>query len=279
MNPYLQLFRLGNCVMGVLGVLLAALIGIRGAFLEHLPELGVASAVVFFFIAAGNSLNDYVDRGIDKKAHPERPLPSGKLAPRKVLYLSGFLFIISNLLSLLLDLISFTIVISATVIMILYEGITKRKGLAGNLSISLLTGGLFLLGGAVVGAVERTLILALMAMLATLGREIIKDIEDLEADFDRSTLPKRIGVRNAGIVGSLALLCAVILSFVPYMTGDLGLAYLLPVFLADAIFIYCSIVHFGNPTRGQKLAKAGMMVALLAFLLGGFQIAVNGGFI
>lgn len=265
--------------MGVVGVLLAALIGSPAAFLDHLPELGVASAVVFIFIAAGNSLNDYIDREIDKKAHPERPIPSGKLEPRKVLYLSGSLFMICILLSLFLDWISFAIVISAIAIMILYEAITKRKGLSGNLSIALLTGGLFLLGGAVVGAVERTLVPAVMAMLATLGREIIKDIEDLEADFDRKTLPKRIGVRNAGMVGSIALLGAVVLSSVPYITGALGLAYLLPVFLADAIFIYCSVVHFRNPTRGQKLAKAGMIVALLAFLLGGFQIAINEGFI
>jgi len=41
------------------------------------------------------------------------------------------------------------------------------------------------------------------------------------------------------------------------------------VLFADAIFIYCSIVHFRNPRQGQKWAKYGMLVALVAFLLGG----------
>jgi geranylgeranylglycerol-phosphate geranylgeranyltransferase len=110
-----------------------------------------------------------------------------------------------------------------------------------------------------------------MAALATIGREIVKDIEDVEADFDRNTLPKRIGKRNAGIMGSIAFLAAVSLSPVPYLTNIFGAGYLLVVLAADAIFIYCSIVHFRNPTRGQKFAKYGMLVALVAFLIGGIQ--------
>jgi geranylgeranylglycerol-phosphate geranylgeranyltransferase len=130
---------------------------------------------------------------------------------------------------------------------------------------------LFLFGGAVVGMVDKTIIIALMAALATIGREIVKDIEDVEADFDRNTLPKRIGKRNAGIMGSIAFLAAVSLSPVPYLTNIFGAGYLLVVLAADAIFIYCSIVHFRNPTRGQKFAKYGMLVALVAFLIGGIQ--------
>ena len=49
-----------------------------------------------------------------------------------------------------------------------------------------------------------------MAGLATLGREIVKDIEDVDADFDRNTLPKRIGKRNAGLAGSIAFVAAVV---------------------------------------------------------------------
>jgi geranylgeranylglycerol-phosphate geranylgeranyltransferase len=108
-----------------------------------------------------------------------------------------------------------------------------------------------------------------MAALATLGREIVKDIQDMEGDFDRVTLPKRIGRRNAGLVGSAAFLAAVALSFEPYLAGLFGLEYLAAVLLADAIFIYSSIVHFQNPKKGQTWAKYGMLVALIAFLIGG----------
>ncbi len=89
------------------------------------------------------------------------------------------------------------------------------------------------------------------------------------SDFDRRTLPQRIGARNAGIVASAAFLIAVSLSFEPVVLGIFGIEYLVAVLFADAIFIYCSIVHFRNPKQGQRWAKYGMLVALIAFLLGG----------
>jgi len=263
--------------MGVVGLLIGALVAGGSALPDHLRELMLASAVVFTFIAGGNALNDYTDREVDRRGHPERPIPSGRIDPRQVLGLSAALFLLSLLLSLLLDWISIIIVVGAMAIMLLYESRSKREGLAGNLSISLLTGALFLLGGAVVGGIERTAVIAAMAALATLGREIVKDIEDMDADFDRRTLPQRIGAPKAGALGSLAFLLAVGLSPQPYLAGELGLAYLIPVAAADAIFIYCSAVHFRNPGRGQRLAKLGMLLALLAFLLGGLQAALNGG--
>jgi geranylgeranylglycerol-phosphate geranylgeranyltransferase len=116
---------------------------------------------------------------------------------------------------------------------------------------------------------ERTYIIALLAFLAILGREIVKDIEDMEGDFDRLTLPKRIGARNAGIAASASFLIAVALSPLPYIDGTFGIWYLGGVLFADATFIYCAIVHFRNPTKGQKMAKYGMLLALMAFLIGG----------
>ena len=53
------------------------------------------------------------------------------------------------------------------------------------------------------------------------------------------------------------------------MTGRFGLAYLVVVLVADAIFIYSAVVLHQNPKNGQKFAKYGMFVALIAFLLGG----------
>ncbi|MFP4169683.1 MAG: UbiA family prenyltransferase [Methanomassiliicoccales archaeon] len=269
MNRFAQLVRVGNCLMGIVGVLLGALIAEGPGIVDHPYSLALASAIVFSFIAAGNSLNDYMDREVDRRAHPERPIPSGRLAPESALRISVLLFSASIALSLLLDLVSTLIVISAVGVMLLYELCTKRAGISGNLSIAWLTGALFLFGGAVVGSVESTAVIAAMAALATLGREVIKDIQDMEGDYDRRTLPQRIGVRPAGYLGSLAFLLAVGLSGGPYLSGSLGLGYLAVVAVADAIFIYCSIVHFRNPARGQRYAKYGMLIALIAFLLGG----------
>ena len=220
-------------------------------------------------LIGGNSLNDYMDREVDKQAHPERPIPSGRMLPKTALHVSMIAFSISFVLSLLLDPISILIVLSAIAIMLAYETRTKKEGLTGNLSIAWLTGALFLLGGAIVGRLDATIAFGAMAFLATLGREIVKDIQDMGSDFDRKTLPQRIGAKRAGIIGSAAFLTAVLLSFEPVIAKVFGLDYFLAVLFADAIFIYCSIVHFRDPRRGQSWAKIGMMIALVAFLIGG----------
>lgn len=273
MNRFAQLIRIGNCAMGVVGLLLAILIATGTSILDFWYDVLVGSVVVFCFIAAANALNDYLDREVDKVAHPERPVPSGRISPTVALWVSIAAFVISVGSSLLLsNLESVAIVLVAVVVIILYELRTKAMGLVGNLSIAFLTASLFLLGGAMVGHIERTLDLAAMAFLATLGREVIKDVQDMEADFDRTTLPKRIGKKNAGILASAAFLLAVGLSFLPYLEGVFGWEYLAAVAVADAIFIYSSIVHFQNPKKGQTWAKYGMLVALIAFLIGGLTL-------
>ncbi len=269
MNQYVQLFRLGNCIMGVAGLMLGALIASGQSLLDSWMMLIIGSAVVFSFVAGGNSLNDYFDREVDKVAHPERPIPSGRTRPATALRLSIAAFAISIFLSIFLNLTSMAIVVSAVLVMLLYETFTKKAGLTGNLSIAWLTGALFLLGGAVVSRVDQVVVIAAMAFLATLGREVVKDIQDMQGDFDRLTLPKRIGKRNAGIIGSIAFLSAVALSPIPYWVGFLDWPYLLFVIGADAIFIYSAIVHFRSPKQGQYWAKIGMLVALVAFLVGG----------
>lgn len=270
MNRFVQLFRLGNCVMGVVGLVLATLVAVGTDIVDYPQELAIASATVFLFIIGGNSLNDYLDREVDKQAHPERPIPSGRISPETARNVAVVSLALALALSVLLwDLLSFIIVVGAIMVMLVYELETKKRGLTGNLSIAFLTSGLFLLGGAIVGHPEATLPIALMAFLATLGREIVKDVQDMGSDFDRRTLPQRIGGRKAGMVASAAFLLAVALSFEPFLSGRFGWAYLAAVLLADAIFIYCSLVHFRDPKRGQTWAKYGMLVALIAFMLGG----------
>jgi len=268
---YAKLFRLGNCLMGALGVLLAAVICVGVDNVGDFPlEIAFSMIVVVAFTAAGNSLNDYFDREVDKVAHPERPIPSGRIAPKTARDVSWFLFGAALVLAFFVGPISLLIVVVSIAIMVLYEWFLKSEGLVGNLAISWLTGALFLFGGAAVGRLELAWILAALAFLATFGREIIKDIQDIEGDRGhRMTLPMRMGAKGAGIVGSVGLFGAVALSPIPYLLDLLDIWYVPAVAAADGIFIYCALIHFRDPERGQRIAKYGMLVALLAFFLGG----------
>jgi geranylgeranylglycerol-phosphate geranylgeranyltransferase len=158
--------------------------------------------------------------------------------------------------------------------MVSYETRFKRKGLSGNMIIGWLVASLFIFGGAAaynssVQALSRVSWMGLLAFLATLGREIVKDIEDVAGDVDRVTLPMVIGIDKAGFVASAAFVFGVALSPFPFITNVLGAPYLAVVTLADGIFIYCAWISTSNPTLASGTAKFAMIVALLAFLAGG----------
>jgi geranylgeranylglycerol-phosphate geranylgeranyltransferase len=264
--------------MGAIGVFIGALIGVGlDVFTpDHYINVISAAVVAAFFMASGNILNDYFDREIDRINHPDRPIPKGQISPQNALNSAISIFICIVILTFFINFYSFIITIIALVLMVGYELTLKNRGLVGNLTISALVAFLFLLGGAAVTHLESVLILALLAFFATLSREIVKDIEDIKGDITRDTLPKKIGIKNAGICGAGALLIAIILSplpsypeYIPYFEIEkLNDFYLLVVLAADLIFFLAIFNTFKNPNLAQNILKLGMVVALAAFIVG-----------
>jgi len=272
LHGLVALLRPLNCAMAAAAVLLAGYIATEQNLLDYLKatEGWIAALIVLFVVAAGNALNDLYDIEVDRVAHPTRPLTSGVLRPATAQLVAGAGFGAGFLLSFLLNLPSILTVTAAVALLLGYERTFKRQGFSGNVAISGLTGALFIFGGVAVAGVERTWVLALLAGLSTLGREIVKDIEDLAGDRGRrATLPTKLGARGAGWVASTAFLLAVVLSPFPALLSELTWWLFLPaVALADGMFIYAAFAHFRSPTRGQWLAKVGMILALFAFLVG-----------
>ena len=267
-NAYLQLFRMGNALMGAIGVLVACFMAIGLDIADHTLNLAISIAVVFMFICGGNALNDYIDHEIDRTAHPDRPIPSGRLDRRSALRAGVFMFVASMLISFMTrDLECIAIVMVACVLMVAYELYFKQRGLVGNITIAVLTGMMFLLGGAVVGSMMNNMVVALMAMLVSIGREISKDIEDMDSDEGRITLPMRIGTRNAAMLACAFFVAGPILSIQPMIAGTYGMLYY-SVLIADAMFVMCAVSVFNDPRKAQRLAKKAMLVALVAFILG-----------
>ena len=269
MNKYLRLFRLQNGVMGFIGLLIAIFIAAGYDMLDQWVNIVIGGVIVVAFVAGGNSLNDYVDAEIDKTAHPDRPVPMGELTARTAMICGYGGLAIAVVLSLFLRRWEATlIVLAAAVMMIGYEIALKQRGFVGNLCIAILTGLVFMFAGGIVGDFSQVWILALLAALVSVGREIAKDIEDEESDKgSRHTLPMMIGDRNAGIVAAVFYVLGPLLSFIPFFTGLFGILYAV-VIVADAIFIYCAVLVFSNPHKSEKLAKVAMFVALISFILG-----------
>ncbi|MBP5203740.1 MAG: geranylgeranylglycerol-phosphate geranylgeranyltransferase [Candidatus Methanomethylophilaceae archaeon] len=268
MNKYLQLFRIGNAFMGIIGVTVASFMASGTGIAEHWTNLLVSAVVVFMFIAGGNSLNDSIDAEIDKTSHPERPVPSGRMTAKEAGRVGMAMLAGSVAVSLLtFDPVCIAIVAIACVMMVAYELRLKQRGFVGNLAIAALTGMTFLMGGAAVHNAEGNAVVALMAALVSVGREIAKDIEDMEGDEGRLTLPMRIGAGKAAAVASVFFIAGPALSVVPMVLNTYGPLYYL-VIAADAIFLYCASVVSKDPHKAQSLAKKAMMIALVAFILG-----------
>ncbi len=282
LSTYIKLIRPMNAIMAGVGVFIGGVVAAGGDIIEHDILLRVILAYIAAFCAtgAGNALNDVVDAETDKVNHPERPIPSGKLTSEQVKRVVYAGYGLTLIFAAIVNLLNFIIAIVNISLMISYEMVLKKRGLIGNLTISYLTGSVFLFGG--VATLENdalmdmissegtrvTLILAFLAFLASAGREIIKDIEDMEGDRDRFTLPMKIGKKRAGVFAGGLIIIAVCLSWLPYYFNILGKVYLGLVLIADAMFFYTVISAFQDPGKAQRLAKYSMLAALIAFFAG-----------
>lgn len=273
MNPYLQMFRMGNAVMGAIGLLVACFMaaGTDAFASEYLVNMALCAAVVVAFVAGGNSINDSIDYEIDKTSHPERPVPMGRITPKQAHVTGISLLLLSVIISIFtFDAACIAIVVIASVLMYLYEVLLKQRGFIGNITIAVLTGMVFLLGSAIVHDVWANLAPALMAGLVTVGREICKDIEDMEGDEGRYTLPMMIGKRAAALVAVLFFVAGPVLSIWPMITDQYGPLYYVVV-IADVLFLYAAYLGLRDPHAGQKMAKKGMIFGLLAFIAGAIR--------
>ena len=267
MNKYLRLFRLANTLIGSFAILIAAFMAAGTSMVDYWMNLLIGFFVVFTFIAGGNSLNDYIDVDIDRTAHPDRPVPSGEITPIQARNVGIIMLVLSFALSILtMDIVSIIIVGVAVLLMASYELFLKQRGFVGNVTIAFLTGLVFILAGALVGDYTANIAVGGMAALVSVGREISKDIEDMDSDEGRKTLPMSIGIRNASIIAAIFYIAGPVLSWYPiYLDPNNYLYYI--VILADIAFFYCAYKVFSDPRKAEKKAKIGMLLGLLAFIM------------
>jgi geranylgeranylglycerol-phosphate geranylgeranyltransferase len=272
-----ELARVKNIALAAITVPLGAHLGLEGQWDSNsLGLVALQTASVGCFIVAGNIFNDVSDCAIDKVAKPDKPIPSGRISITQAKHLA----IEFSLLSLVLmgigaylstDPIAIIAIWSiASILMYTYDmGLqTKKMGFAGNIAISLMVGAVILYGAATIGKVNTPLAFyaAGVAFFANLGREIIKDCEDMESDKDRNTLPMRVGLAKARMFGYVSLLCALIVLYLPHWLGPLEFDQLL--FQAPAMLALITTngpLQKGEDHAAQQRVRVGMLLGLLGF--------------
>ena len=278
----LRLLRPGNLAVSFLGTIVGGLAA-RGTGVSAPGEFWLwvvlAAASTALVTAGGNALNDLLDLEGDRLNHPDRPLVTGEVSIRAAKAITVALFVLGVVVVVpVIVFVPLVGVILAIAIgsLLLYESRFKAEGFAGNLTVALLTGLVFLYGGAVAGRVELVAVFAGMAFLATLSREVIKDAEDMAGDVGRRTLPQSHGVVAASRVAQSSVAIAIaasvlpVLWFVPWASVA-GIMYVVLVVAADAIFVVSvrylpERLHFE-----QTMSKVAMSVALFAFLAVAFR--------
>jgi len=271
MNPYIALTRPGNAVLTAIAVIAGAFIAAGPEIVDYSEEIAICCISAMMLVGGGNALNDYNDRESDKENHPNRPIPSGQIDAETVLTYSQVL-LGGGLVILIFALdnkMPFVIALLGMLTLIAYENGMKAAGIAGNIAVGFMSGAVFLYAGMAVNNPGPTLWMFGLAFLATISREIVKDIQDLEGDQDRRTLPSRIGIPHSLNVAILILLIAIGLSYtaINQFDGNALNAYAGGITLANGTMLFGIYNakqedYFG----GQKNIKQGMGIAMIAFI-------------
>jgi geranylgeranylglycerol-phosphate geranylgeranyltransferase len=252
------------------------LVGIDWTFYE-LVRAALAFAAAALVTGAGNAINDYFDRKIDKVNRPDRPIPSGRIKAPEALAISQALFIVGIFLTVFVNVACVLLAALNSLILAFYAAGLKRRGFAGNLAIGYLVGSTFLFGGLVIGEIQAAGILAAMAALSTVGRELVKGIEDMRGDraSGLSTFPVRYGARKAAVLAAAFIAAAVVLAPLPYILYPeiFDLAYLRVVAASIIAFVWSAalILKSQKPKSAGRASlgcKIAMGLGLLAFLAG-----------
>ena len=283
---WMELMRLKNIALAVPTVFIGAWIAApHGMNADILIATVMLATAVATFMGAGNTINDIKDYTNDCVNHPERVLPSGRMsvtqAKRFVIFsiISSFAMVLTYSMMFYSENTSLpwaTIIIwtCAGILTYTYEAglSTKDRGFIGNLAISLMVGLVIIFGATATNNHLDPLVLcvALTAMMINLAREILKDCEDMSGDEGRDTLPMRIGLENARMVGYVISLAGLIVASLPYYLelGNLRIELLIlqiPTLLN--LITLNGVIHGGDDLRAQKRLRVAMATGLLGFVL------------
>lgn len=272
-----KLTRPINCLLAVVSVW-------TGAYMTLSPvalwPVAIASLCAFLVCAAGNVHNDICDLAVDQIAHPERMLPSGQVSIAVAGWLALGFVIVGLILAGSFGTQLLLLVASIAAFLYLYNTQIKRWPFVGNLLVGLIAGGTFLVGGIVNDPEEACLlpgplIPAVFGVLLHLGRELVKDIADLEGDSPAGirTVPSLIGVRPTLVIVTILGLALGVAIYVPYAYEWYGVRYwIISIAGVVPLTLGMSLVALIRPSRQMILAlssslKASMLVGLAALYL------------
>ena len=267
------------------GLITALSVGIGALTADQLPAwpaVVLAALSAALINGAGNAFNDLIDIDIDRVNRPLRPLPAGRLSPNAARMQSLLLALAGCALAFGLSPWHGSIALTVAALLAVYSIFLTNSLLWGNVLVALIGAIAFPYGALTAGGIGRSWIPALFAFLFHLGREIVKDIEDVAGDQIRGerTLPLAWGRARAGMLAALVYLLLVGLTWLPVLIGPYGALYALALLPVHALVgyvlwqLYCQRAVLADDRLG-RLLKVGMLLGLVAIVVGEVVFALG----
>ena len=242
------------------------------------PQRAVLCAVIAgtLVAAAGNVVNDMFDADIDRINKPRRPIPSGRITPAESRRYYALLTAAALVAGGFAGAAVLAVVAVWSAALYVYSAVLKSRFLLGNLTVAGVCSSGFVVGAGLGGNARAGLLPALLAFLLLMGREIVKDVEDLPGDraHGATTLARRLGERRALRVALGFFVLFALLAPWPYWLRVCGSSYLwttacgvLPL-LVIACLLMLRDTSPSNLVRVSWILKIDMFVGVLGFYLG-----------
>jgi geranylgeranylglycerol-phosphate geranylgeranyltransferase len=275
-DAYLKIMRPLNLFQGGIAILVCLTLA------NPLPrwwQVLLAILIVWAYTGAGNTLNDYYDREIDKINRPQRPIPAGLISPRQALAYAWILFGLGTLAVLPVFNRQIAVIIPiALFFLVAYTPVFKSRPLWGNLIVSGILGMTFLFGSAIFGDMRPGIVPCCLAFGFNFIREVIKDMQDVKGDQAQGarTFPLVFGLEAARSLVVVSTVVLMLGALVPFFLKIYGLFYLIVLVLTVEIplgLVIFSIRRDYAPTNCGRLAallKGDVFFGLLAIFVGRF---------
>lgn len=231
----------------------------------------------FTIAGVAMTINDYFDREIDAINQPNRPIPKGTVKPKEALCFAFFLSLIGLSAAFATSLQCFLLALAGWMLSCGYAAWVKRTGFLGDLLVSLGVVIPFLYGNlaAKKSLEEVTVLFASMAFLSNTGREVTKEILDIEGDKAQNvkTVAILLGERKTAVLASIFYFAAISLTPLPLAYGLVSLWFIPFVAITDFGLALSAVSLLRNSSKeNAKKVKsqvlASFLLGLIAFIVG-----------
>ena len=285
MSAYFKILRPDEALMMALPVVIIAIVG-------HVYTISVilATLLVYCMAGAGNIINDVFDHEIDAVNKPDRPIPSGKISLKNAGIYAAILDSIAILLGVIIsclihNFVFLAIIIASAVIIYMYSRYFKAMPMIGNIVVGVMIGLCFVVGGLILlcetedwTIFKISVYIGLLAAVANVARELVKDMEDIHGDElgGARTFPILYGKKVSSVIVMILLAVAVAVCILLYTSGLFNIAYLVIIIIPVVLCLYSVVSLFASKFEPDEATcakealflKIAMAVSLLAIIIG-----------